>query len=87
MVAGASLQRGSKHAQDREVQADVQVGKTCLGTGEDEGQHSTSVRPSASCIVGKALGNQAQLQLKCLYPRMQEQEVASYLSEVTARFK
>lgn len=42
--------------QDREAGVDVQVGKTCHRTGEDEGQHSTSVRPSA-CIVDKALGN------------------------------
>lgn len=49
---------GSKDMlQDREVRADVQVGKTCHRTGEDEGQRSTSIRPSASCIVEKDLGN------------------------------
>lgn len=70
--------------QDREIQADVPAGKTCHETGEDEGQHSTWISPSASCILEKDLGNWAQLQLKRLYPNcMQEQEVASYFSEVT----
>ena len=54
--------------QDREVRADVQVGKTCHRTGEDEGQRSTSIRPSASCIVEKDLGNWAQLQLNAFTP-------------------
>lgn len=54
--------------QDREVRPDVQVGKTCHRTGEDEGQRSTSIRPSASCIVEKDLGNWAQLQLNAFTP-------------------
>ena len=60
---------GSKDMlQDREIQADVPMGKTCHRTGEVEGQHSTWNRPSASCLAEKDLGNWAQLQLNAFTP-------------------